>query len=299
MGALTRGRFAPSPTGPLHFGSLISALGSFLQARSQGGEWLLRIEDIDPPRAMPGATDSILRALEAHALYWDGPVCYQSRRVEAYQDALEQLCRQEAVYFCGCSRKDIAEQGQRLGLLPGVYPGTCRGRRRPGRGPRAARLLTGNQVIGFDDAVQGAFQQDLPREVGDFVLRRADRVFAYQLAVVIDDAASGITEIVRGSDLLDSTPRQIYLQRLLCLPTPVYAHLPVALNALGEKLSKQTFAAPLDLADPMPALCRALDFLGHPPPAELRLGDPASLIDWAIRHWRLEAVPRRLRQPVF
>jgi glutamyl-Q tRNA(Asp) synthetase len=293
-----RGRFAPSPTGPLHFGSLIAAIGSYLQARSQGGLWLLRMEDLDPPREPPGAADAILRTLEHYGFEWDGSVLYQSRRHEAYLDALRQLRREGQSYRCNCSRKQISEKGQRLGLPAGVYPGSCRTAAIGERQPHAIRLLVPEGVIGFDDGIQGPFAQQLEQEVGDVVLRRADGLFAYQLAVVVDDAFQGITEVVRGSDLLDNTPRQIALQRALGLPTPGYLHLPVALNARGEKLSKQTFAPALDGSRPLPALWQGLDFLGQQPPPELLQGDLDSLWCWAVEHWHRESIPRKLGYPL-
>jgi glutamyl-Q tRNA(Asp) synthetase len=288
------GRFAPSPTGPLHFGSLIAAIGSYLQARSQGGQWLVRMEDLDPPRELPGATDAILRTLECYGFEWDGPVLYQSRRHEAYRESLEQLRREGYSYRCNCSRKQVGEEARRLGLPPGVYPGSCRTAAIGERQRHAIRLLAPDGVIGFDDKVQGPFSQQLAQEVGDFVLRRADGLFAYQLAVVVDDAVQGITEVVRGSDLLDNTPRQIALQQALGLQTPGYLHLPVVLNARGEKLSKQTFAPALDETQPLPALWQGLAFLGQQPPTELLQGDLALLWRWAVEHWNRDLIPRKL-----
>ncbi len=289
-----RGRFAPSPTGPLHFGSLIAAIGSYLQARSQGGEWLVRMEDLDPPREMAGAATSILQTLEAYGFEWDGEVRYQSQRHEAYLEALEQLRRDGLSYRCGCSRKQIAEQAQRLGLDPGVYPGTCRTENTNKHQRHAIRLLIPQGKIGFEDAVQGHFSQQLKREVGDFVLRRADGLFAYQLAVVVDDAEQGITEVVRGSDLLDNTPRQIALQQALGLTHPRYLHLPVVVNAQGQKLSKQTFAPALDANHPLPALWQGLEFLGQRPLREILEGDLNALWQWAQQHWNSDRIPRKL-----
>lgn len=287
-----RGRFAPSPTGLLHFGSLITAAGSYLEARSRGGEWLVRIEDLDPPHEMPGASDAIPRTLEAYGLYWDGPVMYQSRRTEAYEEALDRLRRAAMVYPCGCLRQDILKVSH---IGPGgraIYPGTCRDGLAPGRPARALRVRTRQERIGFTDRVQGELYQVLEDEVGDFIVRRAEGWHAYQLAVVVDDAAQGITDIVRGSDLFDSTPRQIYLQRLLGLPTPTYAHLPVAVNENGNKLSKQTEAPAVPLDDPVPLLYRVLVFLNQQPPPELGHARLDEFWDWAIAHWRLEQVPR-------
>jgi glutamyl-Q tRNA(Asp) synthetase len=286
-----RGRFAPSPTGPLHFGSLIAAVGSYLEAKSRGGEWLVRIEDHDAPRAVPGAADAILRTLAACGMAWDGEVVYQSTRADAYHAALHALRQRGLVYPCACSRREIADSGI-AGIEGFVYPGTCRAGLSGERRARAWRVVTRDARIEFDDAVQGRVAQDLETQIGDFVLYRADRIYAYQLAVVVDDAEQGITDIVRGADLLDSTPRQIYLQRLLGLPLPRYAHLPVAANAQGEKLSKQTLAQPLDATRPLPSLIAALRFLGQQVPGELAHGDAAALWKWAVTNWDAARVPR-------
>jgi len=267
------GRFAPSPSGPLHFGSLIAALGSFPMARSEGGQWLLRIEDIDTPRVVPGAADHILHTLEAFGLYWDGAVVYQSRRLPHYQDALQRLLAAGLAYPCSCSRQEVARAAAKpFGTM--IYPGTCRyGPCRPEQ-PTAIRLRTAAPIIQFHDRIQGPYAQCLETAVGDFVIRRADGLFTYQLVVVVDDAAQNITQVVRGSDLLDSTPRQIYLQQLLGLPTPDYGHLPVAVDRLGYKLSKQTQAEPVNWRQPTPTLLAALRFLGHEPPLELAYARP-------------------------
>lgn len=293
------GRFAPSPTGPLHFGSLLAALASCLEARRRGGQWLVRMEDIDPPREVAGAADLILRTLERYGFEWDGAVMFQSRRDEAYRAALEDLHRKGALYACRCSRRETLEAAAALSLAPGVYPGTCRGAGHALAGPGALRVRTDGAATAFADRLLGPQRQDVEREVGDFVVRRADGLWAYQLAVVVDDAAQGITDIVRGSDLLDSTPRQIHLQHLLGLPTPGYLHLPVAVNAAGEKLSKQTYAPALPMDDPLPPLWQALAFLGQRPPAELLEGDIAALWQWAVAHWDARAIPatRALPQP--
>ena len=294
MNALTpfyRGRFAPSPTGPLHFGSLVAAAGSFLEARTKGGEWLLRMEDVDAPRCPRAAADDILRTLQACGFVWDGEVVWQSRRTDAYATALERLKAAGLVFACACTRKELADSA----IAPdgaAIYPGTCRLGPAAGRPARAWRLRVGDARVGFDDAIQGRIDSDLAREVGDFVLLRADGLFAYQLAVAVDDADAGITHVVRGADLLASTARQIFLQQCLDLPTPCYAHLPVAVNVAGEKLSKQTRAAAVDAARPGPALFAALEFLGQRPPADLSGASPGELWAWATRHWRLDRVPR-------
>jgi glutamyl-Q tRNA(Asp) synthetase len=289
------GRFAPSPSGPLHFGSLIAATGSYLRARTQGGRWLVRMEDIDPPREVPGAADDILRTLEACGLEWDGEVLYQSTRLTAYREVLESLHRQGLAYACTCSRREVAQAAGPAG----VYPGICRGRReRPGR-PHAMRVTVGDGQLTFEDALQGPVSQDLARDIGDFVIRRADGLYAYQLAVVVDDAWQGISEVVRGADLLDSTPRQIRLQQLLGLPTPAYLHLPVAVDpATGQKLSKQNLAPPLDRVRPLPAIVQALAFLGLAPPPELLDGDLASAWQWAVGHFDLARLPPRRAVPL-
>lgn len=278
-----RGRFAPTPSGPLHFGSLVAALGSCLDARVHGGEWLVRIEDLDAPRVANGAADSILRTLEAYGFEWDGPLLWQGERGATYQAALEQLESAGRVYGCACSRKLIAEMA-----LPGVdgpvYPGTCRGR--PTRAGEARRFLVPNNRVTFRDILQGQVACDLAKECGDFVLKRADEMFTYQLAVVVDDAEQGITHVVRGADLLASTPRQIVLQQALGYATPAYLHLPVVLDAAGEKLSKQTLAAPLDDIDPLPALVRAARFLGLGVNAEI--GSPAEFWVQARQLWERE-----------
>ncbi|GAB2181099.1 tRNA glutamyl-Q(34) synthetase GluQRS [Denitratisoma sp. agr-D3] len=294
-----RGRFAPSPTGPLHFGSVVAALGSCLEARRQGGEWLLRMEDVDEPRCSAAAADGILRDLEALGFAWDGEVLVQSRRKARYRAALDQLKRDGLAYPCACSRKDLADADTAIDGSP-RYPGTCRAGLPPGAEPRAWRLRTDNAPVVFDDALQGRCAQCLERDVGDFVLLRADGYFAYQLAVVVDDADQGVSHVVRGADLLDSTPRQIALQRCLGLPTPAYAHLPVAVNAAGEKLSKQTQAPPVDATRPLAALLAAWRFLGQALPARDELVSAEDFWAWAPSRWSLDRVPRvRTRQPDF
>jgi glutamyl-Q tRNA(Asp) synthetase len=292
-----RGRFAPSPTGPLHFGSLVAAVGSFLEARSRGGEWLVRMEDLDLPRAVPGAADDILRMLDAFGLHWDGEVMVQSTRNEAYRAALAELEKLGAVYPCACTRKEIADSAL-SGIDGPVYPGICRAGLPEGRAPRAMRVHTDSGPVGFDDALQGRIGQILATEVGDFVVRRADGLFAYQLAVVVDDAEQAITHVVRGADLLDSTPRQIYLQKLLSLPTPAYLHLPVAVNERGEKLSKQTLAPAVSRINPVAQLCEVLAFLNQAPPEELKDADLDDFWKWAIAHWRADRLPAVRAMPL-
>ncbi len=278
-----RGRFAPSPTGPLHFGSLIAAVGSFLEARRHGGEWLVRIDDIDPDREQPGAADSILRTLERFGLRSDGPVVFQSRRRAAYDDALEHLRDRGAIFPCGCTRKEVLRLG-RPGVNGILYPGTCRDGLPPGRQARTWRARATGRIR-FEDDFQGPVDCDLASDIGDFLVQRADDWPAYHLAAAVDDAASGITHVVRGHDLLPCTPPQLLLLDHLDAPAPRYGHLPVAVNLEGRKLSKQNRAQPLDDSTPAPLLHAALVFLcQHPPPALAR-GTVDDLWAWAREHW--------------
>lgn len=287
------GRFAPSPTGALHFGSLVTALASFLDARANGGRWLVRMEDIDATRCLPGADVEILKALAAFCLEWDGDVLYQNvpASQERYQHALQQLHTAGLTYPCGCSRKEIADSAP-IGIEGPVYPGTCRAGLVPGKKGRAERIMVSESEITFEDRVQGPLSQSLAQQIGDFVLHRADGCFSYQLAVVVDDAYQGVTDVVRGVDLLLSTPRQIYLQQVLQLPQPSYAHIPLAVNQLGLKLSKQNLARAIDVNAPSAALFRALLFLGQHVPNEAEHWSRQAIIDWAIEHWQLQRVPR-------
>jgi glutamyl-Q tRNA(Asp) synthetase len=289
-----RGRFAPSPTGPLHFGSLVAALGSYLAAKHHHGAWLVRMEDLDTPRCISGPANDILRTLEAYGLHWDETVMYQSQRAAAYEEALHTLQASGAVYPCCCTRKEIADSALH-GIDGLVYPGTCRNGIAAGREGRASRVRTDlilsplslhSSQIEFDDALQGRITQNLESEIGDFVVKRADGLFAYQLAVVVDDAYQNITHIVRGADLLHSTPRQIYLQILLGLPAPSYMHLPVVVNAQGEKLSKQTLAQAISKDLAAATLFDALLFLCQQPPVELRLNKVEEILNWAVTHWQ-------------
>lgn len=277
------GRFAPSPTGPLHFGSLIAAVGSYCLARHAGGRWLLRMDDLDRPRVVAGAADEILATLEALGFCWDGKVVWQSRRQEAYRAALDQLRDQGLLYECACSRREILASAPHPGEEGPVYPGICRSGLPSGRLPRATRIGVPDRSIMFHDGVFGWQQQNLASAVGDFVLRRADGMFAYQLAVVVDDAASGVTQVVRGADLLGSTPRQIFLLESLGLPIPAYLHLPLALNPDGRKISKRQGDAGDPLADAGgESVCKALQWLGQPVPKELRTAPPKELLSWGI-----------------
>ncbi len=293
-----RGRFAPSPTGPLHFGSLVAAVGSYLDARAHAGAWLLRIDDIDTPRSVAGAAETILRTLERFGFAWDGAVVWQSSRVARYRAAFERLRLAKAVFACACSRREVADSA----LVPtgGLrYPGTCRAGIASGRQARAWRFKVEPGKISFDDALQERYSQDVALTVGDFVVARADNVFAYQLAAVVDDAEANITHVVRGADLLDSTPRQILLQRSLGYAMPSYLHLPAAVNDAGEKLSKQTLARPLDESRPILALCDTLAFLGQEPPPALCDAALDELWRWAIANWQISKLPhcRSARAP--
>ncbi|MEQ1582229.1 MAG: tRNA glutamyl-Q(34) synthetase GluQRS [Steroidobacteraceae bacterium] len=284
-----RGRFAPSPTGPLHFGSLASALGSYLEARARRGMWALRIENVDRTREVPGAADLIIRTLDEFGFEWDGPIVHQSDRTPQYAGALERLRRDGLAYDCSCSRSEIEANARASTATPDElrYPETCRsGPLHPER-PLATRFLTPKGPVTFVDAIQGEVSQDAQAEVGDFVVRRRDGYFAYQLAVVIDDADLGITHVVRGGDLLDNTPRQILLQRALGLPTPNYAHLPLAVDAKGIKLSKSAQSVPIDPSRGGAVLWQALDFLRQAPPASLAQAPLKDLWSWALEHWDL------------
>ena len=326
-----RGRFAPSPTGPLHFGSLVTAVGSFLETQQHNGTWLLRMEDLDTQRCVPGAADDILRTLEAFGLHWNEAVMYQSQRTAAYQDALQQLQHSGMAYPCACTRREIADSALH-GIEGQIYPGTCRSGIAAGRQARAWRVRTdvfpsplagegsrergridlashspplspspsparGEGSISFDDALQGRITQELEAEIGDFVVLRADGLFAYQLAVVVDDEFQHITHVVRGADLLTSTARQIWLQRLLGYPQPHYMHLPIAVNAQGEKLSKQTLAAPVNAGKPVPTLLQALEFLQQKPPTELAKNSIEEILDWATAHWNITPLRGVMRLP--
>jgi glutamyl-Q tRNA(Asp) synthetase len=284
------GRFAPSPSGPLHFGSLVAGVASWLDARAAGGCWLVRMEDLDRPRCEPGAADIILRQLEAYGLAWDGAVLVQSQRDDAYAEALDALKEAGAAYPCACTRSQLAQAPRnREGEI--IYPGTCRNGLPAGAVARAWRVRVPDVSTHFHDRIHGDLQQNLAHEVGDFIVKRADGLFAYQLAVAVDDAFQGISHVVRGADLLWNTPRQIHLQTLLGLSTPVYAHVPLVTNAAGQKLSKQTLAPALPGTGRSAVLAQALAALGHPPPAELAGAEPAELLAWAVAHWKIENVP--------
>ena len=281
-----RGRFAPSPTGRLHFGSLVAALGSWLMARASHGSWLVRVEDLDPPREVRGADVEILETLAAFGLASDEPPVYQSRRTADYEHALERLQSLGHAYRCWCSRSDLEP-------FDGVHPTTCVAPQDDAREP-AWRLRVPDRAVGFDDLIQGRFEQNLSREVGDFVIRRADGWHAYQLAVVVDDAAQGVTDVVRGADLIDSTPRQIWLQECLDLPRVRYAHLPLVLGEDGQKLSKHERALAVDASDPLPALRAALAFLGQTVRARRTV---ASTLAAALDRFDMRSIPAKAPAP--
>ena len=283
------GRFAPTPSGHLHFGSLVAALASYLDARAVDGRWLLRMEDLDPPREEPGAQAAILKALESYGFEWDGEMVRQSERHDAYDQVINRLFSQGLAYACTCSRKQLE-------AYQGIYPGLCRN---AGHGTEdaAIRLRVPELEYHFTDRVQGEFRQHLGREVGDFVIRRRDGLHAYQLAVVLDDAWQGVSDIVRGADLLDSTPRQLYLQELLGLPQPRYLHVPLITQPDGHKLGKSYRSPPLAADQATPLLLRALRALGQQPGLELDDASPRELLAWGIRHWDAGKIPRTLSLP--
>jgi glutamyl-Q tRNA(Asp) synthetase len=283
------GRFAPTPSGYLHFGSLVAALASYLDARAVGGRWLLRMEDLDPPREVPGAAAAILTTLESYGFEWDGELIRQSERHAAYAEVLQRWLSQGLAYACTCSRKQLEP-------YQGIYPGLCRNAGHAWT-DAAIRLRVPELNYQFTDRVQGRFAQHLGREVGDFVIRRRDGLYAYQLAVVIDDAAQGVNAIVRGADLLDSTPRQLYLQELLGVPAPSYLHVPLITQPDGHKLGKSYRAPPLAIAQARPLLLRALRALGQAAPSELLELSPNEILQWAARHWQPESIPRVLSLP--
>ena len=285
-----RGRFAPSPTGNPHLGTLIAAVASYLQARVNKGEWLLRIEDVDTTRRVAGAADTMLRTLDKFGFEWDAEVIWQSKRSLVYEQALEQLNADELVFPCTCSRKLLAQTDTEKS---GIYPGTCRSQNLPFAHAQAVRIRVPALTIVFEDAVCGEYRQSLQNECGDFVIRRRDGLFAYQLAVVVDDALQGITEVVRGADLLDSTPRQIYLQQCLDYPEPGYLHLPLMLDEHGRKLGKSEGAAALNPDRPAKSLCAALQHLGQQPPPELAHATVTDIWQWSVENWSTAKIPTK------
>jgi len=281
------GRFAPTPSGHLHFGSLVAALASYLDARQQQGHWLIRVEDLDQPRSIPGASQQIIDTLACYGMHSDGEILYQHDRLARYQAQVAQWLGEGKAYYCDCSRRDLAE-------FDGIYPGTCRQRQLPPADDHAIRLIVPDQQITTLDRLQPPFSQNLATSLGDFIIRRRDGIFAYQLAVVLDDIAQGITDVVRGADLLDSTPRQQWIYQLLGQPLPRYLHIPLLMRADGEKLSKRLGSTPLDPAQAPTQLFRALQALAQNPPARLRSASVDELLNWAIAHWQpqhLSATP--------
>ncbi|MDH3221524.1 MAG: tRNA glutamyl-Q(34) synthetase GluQRS [Gammaproteobacteria bacterium] len=288
------GRFAPSPSGPLHFGSLVAAVASYCHARSQQGRWLLRIEDVDTPRVVAGAADQIQRDLEAFGFAWDGPVLYQSDQFEQYRHYLDRLLDQGDCYACECSRRGLREQGVRSGPLGQIYPGNCRHRQLAPEG-RSIRLNTADaRLIGFSDQVYGGFELNLSEAVGDFVLRRVDGIYAYHLAVVVDDELQGVDEIVRGADLLENTCLHLLLQRKLDFASPRYLHVPLVNNAQGVKLSKQSGAAAIDHERAPQLLLAALRHLGQSADDAMLQAKPEEILNRAVAEWNTEAIPARL-----
>ena len=287
------GRFAPTPSGSPHFGTMLAAIASYLHARANGAQWLVRVEDLDPPREVPGAADQMLRCLEAFGLEWDGEEMYQSQRFDAYQAATDQLLVEGAAFNCACSKRDLIDA--KRGAEGIIYPGTCRDGLPIGRQAHSVRARIDEAKVSFDDLVQGNISQNLATEIGDFIIKRGDGYFAYQLAVVVDDAAQGITQVVRGADLLGSTPRQIHLQNLLGLPTPEYLHIPIVLDSLGRKLSKSEDAEAIDPTNPASCWRQALDVLGQQAPSDL--DTVAEYRDWAIKNWQPSNIPRAAELP--
>jgi glutamyl-Q tRNA(Asp) synthetase len=273
-------RFAPSPTGHLHLGSVYTALASFLDARANHGLWQLRFDDLDTPRNVSGATSSILKTLEMLGLHWDGEVDYQSLHLDDYHAVLADLLANEKIYRCQCSRKELTP----------IYAQTCRNKLIPAEVPYSLRLKTDNRQIVFNDGLQGQILQNLATQHGDFILKRRDNIVAYQFAVVLDDLRQNVNHIVRGIDLLNETPKQIFLQQVLNLPTPHYVHVPILLNENGQKLSKQTLAAAVDLTEPNLVLFRLLKLLKQNPPTELQSENVNEILNWAIEHWNLAAL---------
>lgn len=280
------GRFAPSPTGPLHFGSLVTALGSWLDARANKGTWLLRIEDIDPPREHAGAADSIKGTLDALGLHWDGEVIFQGQRLAYFDRALELLAEKQLLYRCVCSRKSIRKTVGETGQTAGIYPGTCLNRALENGQVHSLRIKTSGVHIEYADRIYGNFTENLATRCGDFIVKRRNGQHAYQLAVVVDDFQQAITHVVRGADLLDNTGRQAYLQSVLGYPRPAYMHLPVVLNSAGQKLSKQTGAHPLADGTLSDSLFSALTFLHQNPPAQLSKALNSEILEWAMANWR-------------
>ena len=280
------GRFAPTPSGDLHLGSLFAAAASYLEARARGGRWLLRMEDLDGPREVPGAADGILRTLEAFGFEWDGPVTRQSQRTDRYRQALDALQRRDLTFSCTCSRSQLENEPR--------YPGTCRQRSERLDTNAATRLRVRDESVTFSDGIQGDVTQHLGRDVGDFILKRRDGIFAYVLAVVVDDAAQGINHVIRGADLLEQTPRQIHLMEQLQLSTPAYAHVPLLLEPDGTKLAKTARSVRIESATPLPQLLSVFGLLGMPSFIPMQLHSVSEAWRWATQNWNIQNVPKRL-----
>lgn len=285
------GRFAPSPTGPLHFGSLVAAIASYCDAKANNGQWLVRIEDLDKPREVAGAADNILQTLQNFGLQWDADVLYQSNRTDLYQTALAQLIKQEQAYPCQCSRKTIQTNATQTGPEGAIYPNTCIKKPIKPRSDTAWRMKTAHITITVKDAILATETQAIDKLFGDFVIKRADQLFSYQLAVVVDDALQGITNIVRGADLWQSTSRQIHLQHVLGYPTPQYAHVPLITNAQGQKLSKQTLAQAIEVKDANGLIFDVLRLLNQNPPETIKFAEKKEILDWGIANWKLTQLP--------
>ena len=284
------GRFAPTPSGPLHFGSLVAALASYLDAHAHDGQWLLRIEDIDPPRCQPGASDDILRTLEAFGLHWHGEVLYQSQQLDDYQQALAHLQRQGQLFYCTCSRSQLKGHN--------TYPGHCRTQHFHPEEPHSTRIHAPDVELGFTDLFMPTYKENLAQQVGDFILQRKDGPYAYQLAVVVDDARQGINHVIRGADLYDQTPRQIYLQQCLGYATPTYGHIPLIMSPQGQKLSKQNLAKSITAKQAPALITNALLRLGQSLPDELHGAPIDGQLSWAIEHWQRQSVPRHGEDPI-
>ena len=284
-----KGRFAPTPSGPAHLGTMLAAVGSYLQARANNGHWHVRIDDIDPPREVPGAADSILRTLENFGLYWDGPVIYQSQRHDAYEQALEQLTNGGITFECSCSRKDLSASA-RHGPNGMIYPGTCRTGHARDAAQTSTRIIAEDIDVMVRDTVQGEYSLNIANDIGDFVIRRADYLFSYHLATVVDDALDAYSEIVRGKDQLSLTPQHIYLQQKLNVATPRYAHLPLLTDSQGNKLAKSSNAAPVDAMAPPDVWSIILASLGLQADDGLLLEQPSTILGWATGQWDLFAI---------
>ena len=283
------GRFAPSPSGPLHFGSLVAALASYLDARVNQGKWLVRMEDIDPPREQPGAADLILKALDVYGLHWDDSVLYQSSRSDAYDQAIADLQSKGLVYCCTCTRKDLRGSN-------GVYPGNCRGQVHSDK-PHSLRVHCPDSTLSFSDLIQGKISSCL-KELGDFIIKRKDGLYAYQLAVCVDDAFQGVTHVIRGSDLLYATPWQLCLQSMMGVDSPVYGHFPVITHDDGGKLSKQNHAPAISLNEPIPALITALKAMGQNPDQQLADSSVEDIIEWGVKNWQCDAITPKMSVPL-